>query len=105
VDQTSPMVPAGQAARDLSGDCRNHALLLAALCRAEGIPARIAIGLLYVDKAKQPQMGFHMWTEVYLDGQWLGLDAILGKAGVAASHIKIADHSWRDVQSEIALVP
>ncbi len=105
VDQSTAMTPAAQVARDLSGDCRNHALLLAALCRAEGIPSRIAVGLLYVDKAKQPQLGFHMWTEVYVDGQWLGLDAILGKGGVAAGHLKIADHSWRDVQSEIAFVP
>ena len=50
-------------------------------------------------------MGFHMWTEVYLDGQWLGLDAILGKGGVAASHIKIADHSWHDVQSLTPFLP
>ncbi len=105
VDQSTPMAPAAQVARDLSGDCRNHALLLAALCRAENIPARVAVGLLYVDKAKQPQMGFHMWTEVYSDGQWLGLDAILGKGGVAASHVKIADHSWRDVQSLTPFLP
>jgi transglutaminase-like putative cysteine protease len=105
VDQTTPMAPASQVARDLAGDCRNHALLLTALCRAEGVPARVAIGLLYVDRAKQPQLGFHMWTEVYVDGQWLGLDAIVGKGGVAASHIKIADHSWRDVQSDIPLLP
>jgi len=105
VDQVAPMVPAAQVARDLCGDCRNHALLLAALCRAEGIPSRIAVGLLYVDKAKQPQMGFHMWTEVYIEGQWVGLDAILGKGGVAASHIKIADHSWRDVQSLTPFLP
>jgi transglutaminase-like putative cysteine protease len=105
VDQSAPMVSAAQAARELTGDCRNHALLLAALCRAEGVPSRIAVGLLCVDKAKQPQMGFHMWTEVYIDGQWLGLDAILGKGGVAASHIKIADHSWRDVQSLTPFLP
>jgi hypothetical protein len=105
VDQSAAMAPAAQVAREMTGDCRNHALLLAALCRAEGIPSRIAVGLLYVDKAKQPQMGFHMWTEVYIDGQWLGLDAILGKGGVAASHIKIADHSWRDVQSLTPFLP
>jgi hypothetical protein len=105
VDQTTPMAPASQVARELAGDCRNHALLLTALCRAEGVPARVAVGLLYAEKARQPQLGFHMWTEVYVDGQWLGLDAIVGKGGVAASHIKIADHSWRDVQSDIPLLP
>ncbi len=105
VDQTTPMAPAAQVAHDLRGDCRNHALLLAGLCRAEGIPARIAVGLLYVDKASKPQMGFHMWVEVYVEGQWLGLDAIVGKGHVAGSHLKIADHSWREVQSELAFQP
>jgi hypothetical protein len=105
VDQSTPMTPAAQTARDLCGDCRNHALLLAALCRAEGVPSRIAVGLLYVDKAKQPQMGFHMWTEVYINGRWLGIDGIVGKGGVGGSHIKIADNSWRGVESLTPFLP
>jgi transglutaminase-like putative cysteine protease len=105
VDNAAPLVTASQAARELRGDCRHCALLTAALCRAEGIPARTAVGLLYVEKGGRPQMGFHMWTEVWIEGQWLGLDATLGRGGVDAVHLKVSDHSWQDVQSLTPLLP
>ncbi len=50
-------------------------------------------------------MGFHMWTEVWIDGQWLGLDATLGQGGVSAAHIKINDHSWHNTASLTPLLP
>jgi hypothetical protein len=105
VDNAAELGPASEAARQLRGDCRQYALLTAALCRAESIPARTAIGLLYVEKGRRPQMGFHMWTEVWIDGQWLGLDATLGLGGVSAAHLKISDHSWHDTQSLTPLLP
>ncbi len=90
---------ASQVARDLEGDCRQHAMLMAALCRAAGVPARTALGLVYVDDdGKKPVLGFHMWTEVWVQGQWLGLDAVWGQGGVDPGHLKIADHSWQDLQ-------
>jgi hypothetical protein len=104
-DNTVSMGPAGDVARQLRGDCRQYALLTAALCRAEGIPARTAVGLLYVEKEHKPQLGFHMWTEVCIDGQWLGLDGTLGRGGVSAAHVKIADHSWHDTPSLTPLLP
>ncbi|HEY7328231.1 MAG TPA: transglutaminase-like domain-containing protein [Gemmataceae bacterium] len=105
VDNAAPLGPASDVARHLRGDCRQYALLTAALCRAEDIPARTAIGLLYVEKNRRPMMGFHMWTEVWIDGQWLGLDATLGQGGVSAAHIKISDHSWHDTASLTPLLP
>jgi transglutaminase-like putative cysteine protease len=104
-DNAVPMGPAGEVARQLRGDCRQYALLMTALCRAEGIPARTALGLLYVEKGRRPLMGFHMWTEVWIDGQWLGLDGTLGQGGVSAAHVKIADHSWHDTHSLTPLLP
>ncbi len=105
VDNAAPLGPASDVARQLRGDCRQYALLTTALCRAEGIPARTAIGLLYVEKGRRPMMGFHMWTEVWIAGQWLGLDATLGLGGVSAAHIKINDHSWHDTSSLTPLIP
>jgi hypothetical protein len=97
---------ASQIARDLQGDCRQHAMLTAALCRAAGVPSRTAVGLVYVDDPDRgPVFGFHMWTEVWIKGQWLGLDATLGRGGVGAAHLKIADHSWRDIQTLAPLLP
>lgn len=105
VDNGAPLVPAGQVAHELRGDCRSYALLLTALCRAEGIPARTAVGLIYVEKGRRPQLGFHMWTEVRIDGRWLGLDATLGQGRIGAAHLKIADDSWHGTQSLTPLLP
>jgi len=97
---------AAQVARDLKGDCRQHAMLTAAMCRAAGVPSRTAVGLVYVDDPQRgPVLGFHMWTEVLVRGQWLGLDAVLGKGGVGPGHLKINDASWHDTQTLAPLLP
>jgi hypothetical protein len=98
--------PASQVLRDLQGDCRQHAMLMAALCRAAGVPARTAVGLVYSDDPQRgPVLAFHMWTEVWIKGQWLMLDAVLGQGNVGAAHLKIADHSWQDIQTLAPLLP
>jgi transglutaminase-like putative cysteine protease len=98
--------PASQILGDPRGDCRQNAMLTAALCRAAGVPARTAVGLVYVnDKERGPVLGFHMWTEVWIAGQWLMLDAVLGQGNVGAGHLKIADHSWQDIQTLAPLLP
>ncbi|MGH7139216.1 MAG: transglutaminase-like domain-containing protein [Pirellulales bacterium] len=80
---------AADAARTLEGDCTEHAVLLAALARASGIPARVAIGLVYspADQA----FAYHMWTEMLLDDCWVPLDATLGEGRISADHLKISD--------------
>src|SRR5207245_9123611 len=79
---------------DLAGDCTEHAVRLAAMCRARGIPSRVAVGLVYVPNLSS--FGGHMWTEVYVKGTWIPLDATLGKGSVAADHIKFADSTFSD---------
>ncbi len=98
---------AGQVARDLKGDCRQHAMLLATLCRARQIPARTALGLVYItDRATgKPALGFHMWTEVYCDGGWRGLDATLGEGRIGPGHVKVTDTTWADAPSLAPLLP
>jgi transglutaminase/protease-like cytokinesis protein 3 len=88
------LASAAEVAKDLSGDCTEHAVLLAAMCRARGIPARVAVGLVYVPEPSS--FGGHMWTEVFVRGKWIPLDATLGKGGIAADHIKFADSSFSD---------
>jgi hypothetical protein len=99
------MATSDHVARTLEGDCTEYAMLTAAMCKAVGVPARTALGFVYVDRAQGPVLGYHMWTEVYVQGQWLGLDATLGKGFVGASHIKITDHSWHDTRSLAPLLP
>jgi hypothetical protein len=97
---------AGEVARTLTGDCRQHAMLTAAMCRAAGVPARTAVGLVYVDDADRgPVLGFHMWTEVWVKGRWHGLDATLGRGGVGPGHLKVGVASWNDTQTLAPLLP
>jgi Transglutaminase-like superfamily len=99
-------VSASTIARKLKGDCRQHSMLSAAMCRAVGVPARTAIGLVYAHvRGKDPVLAFHMWTEVWVQNQWLAVDAVWGVGGVGAGHLKITDHSWGDAQSLAPLLP
>ncbi len=91
---------ASQVARDRKGDCRQFAMLTAAMCRAAGLPSRTALGLVYtIDPVKGPVLAFHMWTEAYIVDQWLALDAIVGIGGVGPTHLKVADLTWHDTQT------
>ncbi len=106
VDATVPFSPAGQVAKQLRGDCRQHAMLAAAMCRAAGVPSRTAIGVIYgEDRQGRPIFGFHMWAEVNVRGRWLGIDGTLGEGSVGAAHIKVTDHSWHDTPSLTPLLP
>ncbi len=80
---------AAEVAEQRRGDCSEHAVLLAATCRARGIPARVAVGLLYSDEDQS--FLYHMWTEVWIRDRWVPLDATLGRAGVGGCHLKFRD--------------
>jgi hypothetical protein len=103
-DNSAELAPASKIAKTRRGDCRHHAFLTAAMCRAAGLPSRTAIGLLYVNRGG-PYLGFHTWVEVLIDGRWLGIDSTLGKGGVSATHLKVTQHSWHEVQSLTPLLP
>ena len=83
------------------GDCTEHAVLLAALCRARGIPARVAIGLVYVDQA----FCYHMWTEVHADGRWVALDATRAQGGIGAAHLKMAHSNLKGASALSSFLP
>jgi transglutaminase-like putative cysteine protease len=99
------LAPADHVARTLQGDCTEFAMLTAAMCRAEGVPARTAVGLIYADVKTGPVFAFHMWTEVWIKGQWVPIDATLGKGYVGATHLKITDQSWHEERSLTPLLP
>src|SRR5262249_52009822 len=79
VDFSIAMAPSSEVARTRSGDCTEYSMLTAAMCKAQDIPARTAIGYIYYEDphAREPMLGFHMWTEVLINGGWQGLDATL----------------------------
>ena len=86
---STALASAAEVAKNMEGDCTEHACLLAAMLRAKNIPSRVAVGLVYAE----PYAAFagHMWTEAWLGGQWVPLDATLGKGGIGVGHIKLAD--------------
>ena len=95
--------PASEVARNLSGDCTEHGVLTAALCRAVGIPARVAIGLVYVDHLGG--FGFHLWNEVYVNRRWVAIDAAFDQTEVDAVHLKLSDTSLAGVSPYEAFLP
>ena len=82
---------AAEVAEKRRGDCSEHAVLLAAVCRAHGIPTRVAVGLLY--SAQDQRFLYHMWNEVWIRDRWIPLDATLGRSVVGGCHIKLRDSS------------
>lgn len=74
-----------------AGDCTEHSVLLCALLRASGIPARVVSGLVYIElQPDRPVFAYHMWTEAYV-GEWLPLDGTLAGPFVDATHIRLAE--------------
>ena len=82
---------ASEVAKMRQGDCSEHAVLLAALARACGMPSRVVIGMVHVDEllGQRNIFGYHMWTQVYLDGRWLDVDAALGQTDCDPTHIAL----------------
>jgi len=68
------------------GDCNEHSVLFAALARAVGIPAKVVVGLLYLQGA----FYYHAWNEVYL-GNWVPVDATFGEFPAGALRLKLAE--------------
>jgi transglutaminase-like putative cysteine protease len=65
----------------MGADCTEYADLLAALSRAQRIPARYFEGLLYLDQTTNSLATIeHAWPDVYMPSiGWVGLDPTLGR--------------------------
>lgn len=100
---STAMATAAEVARSREGDCTEHAMLLAALCRARGIPARVALGLVYYPPAQG--FAYHMWTEVWIEDRWIGLDATLGDGGIGADHLKLIVSALQGAHAYADLLP
>jgi hypothetical protein len=66
------------------GDCNEHTVLFVALARALGLPARTAVGLVWVNGA----FFYHAWPEVWLGGDWVATDPTFGDWPADAAHIR-----------------
>jgi transglutaminase-like putative cysteine protease len=73
------------------GDCNEHTALYVAMARALGLPARIAVGLVYLRGA----FYYHAWPEVWIAeapgrGLWLPVDPTLNQFPADATHVRLA---------------
>lgn len=70
--------------KNMAGDCNEHAILLAALARAAGIPAQVEAGLVY----HEGRFYYHAWNSLFLNGQWVTADGALGQLPADVTHIR-----------------
>lgn len=65
-----------EVAKDRQGDCAQYAVLLTALARAEGIPTRVVVGMLYTERYDNKARVFvpHAWVTAWLGGRWHSFD-------------------------------
>ena len=68
-----------------AGDCNEHAVLMAALSRAAGIPAKIESGLVYLNG----RFYYHAWNLLYL-GRWVTVDPLFGQIPADVTHIRFS---------------
>jgi transglutaminase-like putative cysteine protease len=91
------LASAGEVARLKQGDCTEHAVLLAAMLRWDGIPSRTASGIVYAEQfaGRSGVFGYHMWTQAWIDQRWVELDATLPEA-FDATHVAMSVSSMND---------
>ena len=71
----------------MSGDCSEHAILMAAMTRSLSIPTKVASGVVHTNG----EFAYHMWVEVWTGEEWFALDPTIGDGSVDATHIKLAE--------------
>ena len=101
---------ASEVARSKEGDCSEHAVLLAALARGCGLPSRAVAGLVFVRHmgGKHNVFGYHLWTQVYIAGKWVDVDAALRQTDCDPTHIALAVMSLNDegvADAAVSLLP
>jgi len=110
-DMSVGFASASETARTLTGDCTEHAVLLAALMRGANIRSRVVSGMVYVDGfAEQKHVfGYHMWAQALIstpDGaKWVDFDAALDpKHAFDATHITLGVSALADGDTQNYLV-
>jgi hypothetical protein len=104
-DLSTNLGTASQVLARKVGDCTEHALLVAALARAAGLPARQVSGLIYVGD-ELGFFGWHAWTQIVIDGHWVAVDASWNEPTADAAHLLlgVADSTdWLTIIDSITI--
>jgi hypothetical protein len=80
---------AGETAASREGDCTEHAVLLAALGRALGVPTRVVNGLVYTPEFGGRRNVFvpHAWVQAHDGRRWRSYDA--AQPGFDGGHLAL----------------
>ena len=81
------------------GDCNEHAMLMAALARAAGIPARVEAGVVYL----KGRFYYHAWNLLYL-GRWITVDSLFGQLPADVTHIRFVTGSQQQQLDLIGII-
>ncbi|MBN2378215.1 transglutaminase domain-containing protein [candidate division WOR-3 bacterium] len=82
------------------GDCNEHAILIAALGRAAGIPTKINVGLVYLEGA----FYYHAWNSFWIGGTWVPADATFGQLPADPTHVQLHEGELDEQARVIAIV-
>lgn len=77
--------------RSRRGDCNEHATLYCALARSQNIPARLCLGVVYMDG----RFYYHAWNAVWC-GEWIELDPTFGQSPADAARIRLVSGDLSD---------
>jgi len=96
---TLSLPSAVEVLRTRQGDCNEHAVLLAALCRAAGIPTKLCAGIVYM----KGSFYYHAWVEVFIH-QWISVDPTLGQFPSDVTHIRFIEGDLENQLSVLRIV-
>ncbi len=66
-----------------AGDCNEHAVLMTALSRAVGLPAKVVVGVVFSEDG----FYYHAWNEVWV-GQWVSVDPVMSQLPADVTHLR-----------------
>jgi len=88
-DHTLSIPSALDVLQRMRGDCNEHTILFVALARSLQIPARMNVGLVYLDG----YFYYHAWPQAFANGAWHSFDPTFGQYPADATHIKLTSGS------------
>jgi hypothetical protein len=94
----TPAVPdAVSVLNHKQGDCNEHAVLAVSLARAVGLPAQIAVGLVY----SLDGFYYHAWVTYWAGDRWFTGDPLMGTMPIDPTHIALL---YGDVDKHLNLI-
>lgn len=85
--------------KNREGDCNEHAALMAAFARAQGIPAKVEAGVVYLNG----RFYYHAWNLLYL-GEWVTADSLFGQLPADVTHIRFSSGELKEQLNLMSII-